>query len=243
MKENPYDRDSFFQQYAGMARSQQGLAGAGEWYALKRLLPDPAGMDVLDLGCGFGWHCAWAAEQGAASVLGIDLSEKMLAEAAKRCLAEQIRYRCCAIEDYEYPADSFDLVVSSLAFHYIEDFVNICRGVAHTLRPGGRFVFSVEHPVFTAEGRQDWLYGEDGNIRCWPVDRYFSAGPREAVFLGEKMTKYHRTLTQYVGALLAAGFKLSGLVEPEPDPAMLHLPGMADELRRPMMLLVSAELG
>lgn len=242
MKENPYDHESFFQQYAGMARSQQGLAGAGEWHALKKLLPDPAGMDVLDLGCGFGWHCAWAAEGGAASVLGIDLSEKMLAEAAKRCPAEQVRYRRCAIEDYEYPADSFDLVISSLAFHYVEDFDSICRSVACSLRPGGRFVFSVEHPIFTAEGRQDWLYNEDGSIRCWPVDRYFASGPREAVFLGEKMTKYHRTLTQYVEGLLAAGFSIAGLVEPEPDPAMLHLPGMADELRRPMMLLLAAEL-
>ena len=55
------------------------------------------------------------------------------------------------------------------------------------------------------------------------------------------MTKYHRTLTDYVGALLGQGFRLTGLVEPTPDPGMMDQPGMADELRRPMMLLLSAE--
>lgn len=57
-----------------MKRSKKGLAGAGE----EKLLPEFAGRRVLDLGCGYGWHCANAAQKGAASVLGVDLSEKML---------------------------------------------------------------------------------------------------------------------------------------------------------------------
>ena len=64
----------------------------------------------------------------------------------------------------------------------------------------------------------------------------------QAVFLGEQVTKYHRTLTSYVGALLSGGFTLTGLAEPQPPQEMIGtVPGMADELRRPMMLILSAK--
>lgn len=79
--ENIYDNKTFFDAYARMFRSRDGLAGAGEWHQFRNLFPDMSGMKVLDLGCGYGWHCKYAAEQGAASVLGIDLSEKMIARA------------------------------------------------------------------------------------------------------------------------------------------------------------------
>ena len=84
MKENRYDDEVFFQKYAQMDRSQKGLAGAGEWPALQKILPDFTGRRVLDLGCGYGWHCKYAAEHGARAVLGIDLSEKMLRTARER---------------------------------------------------------------------------------------------------------------------------------------------------------------
>ncbi len=76
MKENPYDNPIFFQKYSQMLRSTQGLEGAGEWRELQKLLPDFAGKRVLDLGCGYGWHCGYAAGHGAAYVLGTDLSER-----------------------------------------------------------------------------------------------------------------------------------------------------------------------
>ena len=102
-------------------------------------------------------------------------------------------------------------------------------------------MFSAEHPVFTAFGSQDWYYDENGGILHWPVDRYFEEGKREAVFLGEVMTKYHRTLTAYIRGLLENGFALTGFTEPMPPEGMMGLPGMKDELRRPMMLLISAQ--
>ena len=132
------------------------------------------------------------------------------------------------------------MVISSLALHYIDDFAAVCQGVNRCLRPGGTFVFSAEHPIFTAYGSQDWIYGEDGKILHWPVDRYFEEGPRDAVFLGEHVVKQHKTLTTYLNGLLTHGFRIQAVVEPRPDPEMMEIPGMADELRRPMMLLVSA---
>ena len=71
MKENKYDNPSFFDQYEKMLRSQIGLEGAGEWHTLKKMLPDFQGKNILDLGCGFGWHCRYAMENGAESFLGL----------------------------------------------------------------------------------------------------------------------------------------------------------------------------
>lgn len=154
-KENKYDDEAFFKSYSGMPRSVEGLQAAGEWHELKKILPDFAGKRVLDLGCGFGWHCRYAAEQGAASVVGIDISQKMLEEAAKKTPQANIRYIRMALEDIDFPADSFDLVISSLALHYVESFPPVVAGVKRCLAQGGDFIFSVEHPIFTAEGKQD----------------------------------------------------------------------------------------
>ena len=240
MKENRYDDERFFEKYSRMLRSEKGLAGAGEWHELEKLLPDFAQKRVLDLGCGYGWHCRYAAEHGAAAVLGTDISRKMLAAARQRNSAPVIEYRRAAMEDLRCPDGSFDLVLSSLAFHYVRDFAPLVRRIFGWLCPGGSFVFSVEHPVFTAEGSQNWVLDENGRILHFPVDNYYLEGPRRAVFLGETVTKYHRTLTTYLGTLLENGFALTHVIEPQPPQEMMDLPGMRDELRRPMMLLVSA---
>ena len=242
MMENKYDDPVFFEKYAQMDRSRLGLKGAGEWRTLEPLLPDFAGRDVLDLGCGYGWHCAYAAEHGARSVLGLDISRKMLAVAREQHAAPVIEYRQGAMEDADFADGSFDVVLSSLAFHYVADFGALVRKTARWLRPGGDFVFSCEHPVFTAEGSQDWYRDENGNILHFPVDNYYIEGERQAVFLGERVTKYHRTLTSYVNALLSNGFALTGLAEPQPPQEMVDtIPGMANELRRPMMLILAAK--
>lgn len=242
MKENKYDNPSFFDQYEKMLRSQLGLEGAGEWHALKNMLPDFKGKNVLDLGCGFGWHCRYAIESGATSVVGIDLSEKMLTKAREINTLEGIVYEKKALEDADYPAEQFDIILSSLTLHYVESFDTIVQNIYRWLNSGGHFVFSVEHPVFTAEGSQDWVYDKDGEKICWPVDRYFMEGKRNTTFLGENVIKYHRTLTSYLNTLLKHGFKINKIIEPEPNTEMLkEIPEMKDELRRPMMLLISVE--
>lgn len=240
MQENKYDNPIFFEKYSQMARSRQGLAGAGEWIELQKLLPDFNGKTVLDLGCGYGWHCKYAAEQGAARVIGIDISEKMLKTALEKNAASTITYRRCAMEELRFSDDSFDVALSSLAFHYVKDFSALTANISRWLKPGGEFIFSVEHPTFTAYGSQDWYYDEKGNILHFPVDNYFMEGKRDAVFLGEHITKYHRTLTTYLSALLDCGFQIQRVVEPQPPQEMMDLPGMKEEMRRPMMLLVSA---
>lgn len=242
MKENKYDHPSFFDQYEKMLRSQIGLEGAGEWHTLKNMLPDFHGKNILDLGCGFGWHCRFAIENGAKTVTGIDLSERMLAKALEINSLPGIQYERIALEEVDYPAEKFDIILSSLTLHYVESFDSIAQNIYKWLTPGGSFVFSVEHPVFTAEGGQDWIYDKNGEKICWPVDRYFIEGKRNTTFLGENVIKYHRTLTSYLNILLKAGFKIKEVIEPQPGEEMLkEIPEMKEELRRPMMLLISAE--
>ena len=237
---NIYDDRRFFEKYSQMSRSRLGLEGAGEWRTLERMLPDFSGKRVLDLGCGFGWHCVYAARHGAVRVLGLDRSENMLRRAREQTRETAVEYRQMELEEYEYPEGAFDVVLSSLALHYVKDFSDVCQKAARTLVRGGDFVFSIEHPVFTAYGEQEWMYGPAGEILCWPVDRYFEEGERDAVFLGERVKKQHHTLTTLVRGLLESGFQITDLAEPQPPEEMIDLPGMADELRRPMMLIISA---
>lgn len=241
MKENKYDESGFFEQYSHMTRSVMGLKGAGEWHALRALLPDLQGKRMLDLGCGYGWHCNYAIEHGASCVVGIDLSEKMIQKAREINADERIEYRVMAVEDFDYHSQRFDVVLSSLTFHYINCFDRICKDVNRCLNSGGEFIFSVEHPIFTAQGSQQWHRNAQGEIDHWPVDRYFEEGIRSADFLGEEVHKYHKTLTTYINGLVTNGFEILNLVEPQPQAQMLDkIEGMRDELRRPMMLIIAA---
>ena len=238
---NEYDNERFFEEYAKMPRSRDGLSAAGEWHQLKPLFPPLAGKTVLDLGCGYGWHCRFAAEQGAVKVLGLDLSRKMIEEANRRNAEKRIEYRVCGIEEYEYPENKWDCVVSNLALHYIADLDKIFQKVYQTLKPGGNFLFNIEHPVFTAGVGQDWVYTAEGKPQYWPIDNYFIPGKRSTHFLGCEVVKQHHTLTQIMMGLLDNGFELEAVKEAEPPEEMMHIPGMKDELRRPMMLLVKAK--
>lgn len=238
---NEYDNEAFFEQYSKMPRSKVGLDAAGEWHQLKPLFPMLEGKCVLDLGCGYGWHCKFAVEKGAVQVLGVDLSPKMLQEAQRRNGDNRIEYRVCGIEEYEYPTNRWDCVISNLALHYIENIDRVFQKVHGTLKPGGSFIFNIEHPVFTAGVGQDWVYTEEGNPKYWPVDKYFMPGERKTHFLGCDVIKQHHTLTQILMGLLNNGFELEAVEEAEPPQEMMGIPGMEDEMRRPMMLLVKAK--
>lgn len=239
---NEYDNPIFFDAYSQMDRSLHGLEGAGEWHELKKLLPDFNGKTVLDLGCGYGWHCRYAVENGAEKVIGIDLSERMIDKAKTMTDSSKISYYVMGMYEIEHLKTHFDIVISSLALHYVPSFDVIAKKVNHCLNTGGDFIFSTEHPIFTAQGKEDWVYDQAGQPLYWPVDRYFDESIRETLFLGESVMKYHKTLTTYLDGLLTNGFQITRVVEPMPAPEMLEASvEMRNELRRPMMLLVSAK--
>lgn len=240
MKENKYDDKIFYEKYSQMNRSKEGLSGAGEWETLKGMLPDFKGKRMLDLGCGYGWHSIYAMENGASSVVGIDISQNMLKVAKEKTHFSEVEYICGAIEDMDFKEESFDIVLSSLAFHYIKDYKELIEKINKVLKPNGILIFTVEHPVFTAYGTQDWYYDNNKEILHFPVDNYYYEGKRIANFLGEDVVKYHRTITTYLNTLLINNFNINQIIEPQPSEEILDILGMKDEMRRPMMLIISA---
>ena len=96
--QNIYDDPSFFAGYGQLARSIHGLGGAPEWPALRQMLPALGGLKVVDLGCGYGWFCRWAREHGAQTVLGVDVSEKMLERASELSHDAAIAYARADLE-------------------------------------------------------------------------------------------------------------------------------------------------
>jgi SAM-dependent methyltransferase len=240
MTQNIYDTVEFFEGYGQLGRSVEGLAGAAEWPALRALLPDPRGLRVVDLGCGFGWFCRWAAEQGAAQVLGLDVSEKMLAQAAAANPGTAITYARADLERLELPAAAFDLVYSSLALHYVEDLAGLLRTVHQAMVAGADLVFSIEHPIYMAPMHPRWLVGADGS-RSWPVDHYLVEGRRTTDWLAPGVIKQHRTIGTTLNLLIHTGFSIRHVEEWSPtDEQIAARPVLAQERERPMFLLIAA---
>ncbi|KRL08411.1 SAM-dependent methyltransferase [Schleiferilactobacillus perolens DSM 12744] len=239
-----YDDPSFFDAYSHMARSEGGLPAAGEWQTLKSVLPDFTGKTVLDLGCGYGWHCRYAVEHGAKYVLGIDSSAKMIEQAQSMTHSSIIDYRVMDMTAIDELKVHFDVILSSLAIHYIQDYKGLVAKIYARLNTPGTFIMSVEHPIFTAQGSEEWIKDQNGNTLYWPVDRYFDESSRETDFLDHKIKKYHRTMTTYLETLIKQGFRLTNVIEPQPPVEMQKESAeMRDELRRPMMLIVTATKG
>lgn len=240
MAQNIYDNPAFFEGYAQLPRSVQGLDGAPEWPTLKSMLPDLAGKTVIDLGCGYGWFCRSARELGAAQVTGVDISEKMLARAAELTADPAITYQRRDLEDVKLEDNSLDLVYSSLALHYLPGLDTLFRHVQRALKPGGSLVFSMEHPIYTCASRQGWLTDDNGE-RFWGVNQYQQEGQRVSNWLADGVIKYHRTLGTTLNALIHAGLSLREVNEWGPTQAQIDAwPALAEEAERPMLVLIAA---
>lgn len=240
MTQNIYDTAEFFEGYSQLPRSVEGLQGAPEWPALRALLPDLSGKNLVDLGCGYGWFARWAVEHGARHVLGLDVSEKMLQRATADGEDPRITYRRADLEQLQLPGAGFDLAYSSLAFHYIVDLRRLLRTLYDALAPGGKLVFSIEHPIFMASLHPDWVVDEQGQ-KSWRVDHYQVEGPRTTHWLAKGVIKQHRTLGTLLNLLIETGFTLDHVNEWGPSPEDLQQrPALTDELHRPMMLIIAA---
>lgn len=235
MTQNIYDNPTFFTGYSALPRSVQGLDAAPEWPALRAMLPDVQDRHVVDLGCGFGWFCRFARDAGARSVLGIDVSENMLARAREMTADPAITYRRADLETLTLTEAAFDLVYSSLTLHYLSNLAALFDMIHQALVPGGRFVFSVEHPIYTAPSAPGWASD------AWPVNGYLTEGPRTTDWLAKGVIKQHRTLATYLNLLIATGFLILGIEEWGPTEAQIAAhPEWACERERPPFLLVSA---
>ncbi|KAL3463600.1 S-adenosyl-L-methionine-dependent methyltransferase [Aspergillus heterothallicus] len=249
--QNIYDNPTFFTSYSKLARSEHGLPSAPEWPLLKSMVlvgePDIKDAHVLDLGCGYGWFCRWAVEEGlVASVRGVDISEKMLERAREmtdRESMDQIVYERADLDVVELEEGGYDIIYSSLTLHYVRDLERLFRAVHSALKSKGRFVFSVEHPIYTAPREDKWHSDADGR-ESWLLNGYGEEGERVRNWLGVDVRKYHRTTQTYLSLLLKAGFVLREFVEWMPSEKDLEEhPEWAVERNRPAFLLVAVDKG
>ncbi|KAH9432551.1 hypothetical protein MCOR02_007241 [Pyricularia oryzae] len=254
--QNIYDTEDFFHNYAQLPRMKQGLAGASEWPLLYRMLPPVAGRRVLDLGCGDGILSLWAASEGAAQVNAYDISVNMLQRAREKAEAlfaagddnrnknkKPPVFARMDLEDVnlDMPDGSVDVCISGLALHYVSNFDALLSRVFRAMKPGGSFVFSIEHPMYTApvvpgfrpmvqdaaaadaavssqnatgsSSGQGSAAQDSGSKFFWPVDSYFSEGQREVTWLNGGVQKQHRTMASYFNMLVAAGFVVKDMAE------------------------------
>ena len=240
--QNIYDDPSFFAGYSTLERFGAGWERAVEHDDLLALLPDVGGRRVLDLGCGAGQFAHHLASIGAAEVVGIDVSERMLALARAEWAHPRVTYARGAVEEVTFAPARFDLVVSSLVLHYVVDYRGVVARIAEWLAPGGVLVYSTEHPIYTARLPGDgWVLDDAGRRTRWALDRYADEGPREETWFVPGVRKVHRTMATLINGLVDAGLVVERVVEPVPSEQWLESHPLAEhERRRPVFLLVRA---
>jgi SAM-dependent methyltransferase len=215
-KEGPefFDDPDVFQQYLQHRESRDNPNDTMENPVILDLLGPVSGARILDLGCGDGRLGRNVLDRGAASYFGVDGSPKMVALAKENLLGSAAQVVREDIRAWTYPLEAFEVVLSRLALHYIEDLDGVLREIRGCLIPGGRFIFSVEHPVLTSCDKAL----PPGTIRQdWIVDNYFNTGHRATRWMGELVVKYHRTVEDYFVSLQKAGFVIEQLREGKPD--------------------------
>lgn len=233
-----YDTAEAFASYMHRRSREETPNDTLEKPDLLDLIGEVAGLRVLDLGCGNAEIGRELLAAGASSYLGLDPSENMLAEARKMLADTRGEVVAGTIEDWTYPTAAFDLVISRLALHYIDDVEPMYRQVFQALTLGGRFVFSVEHPVITSCNRG---LGSDGRRQDWIVDQYHVPGLRVIRWLNQDVVRYHRTVEEYFSGLQGAGFMVEGLREARPRrEQFLSEETYLRRLRIPLMLLLAA---
>lgn len=239
MKQNIYDNPDFFSSYMELRANESGFNTAVEEPAIYSLLPSLNGLRILDIGCGFGKFVSFCLQNEAAYILGTDISQNMISEAKKRFNDPRASFAVVPAEDFKADNGSFDLVVSSMCFHYVRDIKPVFEKVGLSLRENGHFIFSVEHPICTSL-LKGWCNSENVSKKHWPVDDYKKETIRISRWFVDGVIKYHRTIESYVNELIEAGFSIKRLLEPGPTKnAIAERPELLEHLRRPPVLVLA----
>lgn len=208
-----YEEKDFLENYLNRRSRIDSPNNAIEGPAIDLLLGPVKGADILDLGCGDGNYGKELLANGAGSYTGVEGSEAMVELAAGRIDSSKGTVIHSSMEDFEFPLNRFDIVVSRMALHYIEDLERLFVSISQTITNEGKFVFSVQHPLTTSSFASKTGGDKRGN---WLVDDYFQQGARQEPWIGKTIVKYHRSIESYFKALMSAGFLIEALQEGEP---------------------------
>jgi SAM-dependent methyltransferase len=210
-----YDDDAIFKMYMARRHRTDNPNDTMEKPVILELMGDFSNQRILDLGCGDAKFGQEVLAKGCQSYLGIEGSRNMVKSAQQVLAGTKGTVVKATIENWDFPTQAFDVVISRLVLHYIKDIDPIFRQVYRTLSNHGRFVFSIEHPVITS---CDHRWQGTGKRQDWLVDNYFDAGQRITSWMGGQVIKYHRTVENYFVSLQQAGFLIESLREAEPQP-------------------------
>lgn len=207
-QQNIYDNDRFFESFKEIRADEINFNDLIETPILLGMMPDLKGKRVLDVGCGMGQHAKQYSDMGAASVLGTDISEKMLGFARENNSADNIEYMRLPFEDLEKLDGQFDVVTSSLAFDYAEDFCDVLKKINALLVPGGKLVFSTSHPISTAyDGVYDRYTRTPEGVRLYAnLHNYNIEGLRKFRWCVDDYEVYHRRFSTLINNIVSAGF-------------------------------------
>ncbi len=241
-KQNIFDDNSFFSGYCKLRQKPYNANNLVEGPALFSMVGSVQGKTVIDLGCGYGEKCKAFSDMGAKKVVGVDISQKMLEIARNNNRSSKIEYYNMCMEDIIQIDLNFDVVVSSLAVHYIMDFNKLAKDVYSLLNNNGIFVFSQEHPLSTAPiAGINWIKDADGNFDHYCLTDYTRSGKRTVSWFVDGVIKYHRTFSEIVNGLILAGFNIEEMKEPVPDSETLkRFPSYEKDLHKPDFLLMGA---
>ena len=247
MKQNIYDNTNFSTKYDEMRFQKRGYNANDliEIPNFKKMLPDVKGKRILDLGCGYGEMDLYLKKLGAEYILGIDLSEHMINIANKENKKDGVEYRVLAMEDIATITDKFDIVISSLAFHYVEDYNKLLKDIYSLLNQDGYLVFSQEHPLVTSIILSNDIkhrHTEINNKWVCLVADYNRVGKRISDWNDEAVIKYHRNFSEIINGLVNNNFKIEEILEPTPsEEAVEKVPKYIHQYDRPYFLFIRAK--
>ena len=243
--QNIYDDNDFFEGYKKLRENPFAANDIVEKPALFSLCPDFIGKTVLDLGCGYGENCREFSRLGAEKVVGIDISEKMLEVATKENTCENVTFQQMSMSDLSAVEGKFDVVLSSLALHYIQNFDKLLHEIHGLLNTGGLLIFSQEHPLTTALKKENyWSRDENGNILHYNLTDYSLPGERKTRWIVDDVIKYHRSFSSIFNSLINAGFIVEEVLEPILDETIMEKhPSYRKYYHKPDFLLIRARKG
>lgn len=209
-QQNIYDNNDFFNNFMEIREDNLNFNDIIETPIILSMMPDLKGKRILDLGCGMGQHAKQYVRMGASYVLGIDISEKMLSFARENNSAENIEYRRLPFERIEEINKKFDVVTSSLAFDYVEDFYMLIKRIHNLLNEGGTLVFSMSHPLSTAyDGTYDrYTRLENGERIYANLRNYNKEGIRKIKWVVDDYELYHRKISTLINSMVKSGFNI-----------------------------------
>ena len=222
-KQNIYDNNLFYENFEKIRSNEINFNDIIETPIILGMMPDLRGKKVLDIGCGMGQHAMGYSKMGALSVLGIDISEKMLDFAKKNNSAPNIEYKRLAFEELDTINEKFDIITSSLAFDYVQDFEKLMKQIYAHLNENGKCVFSMSHPMSTAwDGTFDrYTRTETGEKLYANLRNYGIEGKRQVHWVVDDYELYHRTVSTLINNIISAGFVIEECQESKvPDEIM-----------------------